>query len=151
MKKVKSAEELLVNIEIEEFKKYYFTHSDNDVISKFQLSATYLRRIIDYLDIHKTAEQRKQIQINTNIQKYGCAVPTQNKEIASKIGESLKGKSHKGYWETYLDKFDNPEEAIYQRNIKTKHTKQDKYGDETSRSLGLKPLLLTVVALTCCK
>lgn len=130
MKKVKNAEELLVNIEIEEFKKYYFTHSDNDIIERFQLSVTYLKRITDYLDIHKTAEQRKQIQINTNIQKYGCAVPTQNKEIASKISNALKGNSHKGYWESYLNRFDNPEEAIYQRNIKTKHTKQDKYGDE---------------------
>lgn len=130
MKKVKRAEELLMNIDIEEFKEYYFTHSDNDTINRFCLSPIYLKRIIEYLGIIKTAEQRKQIQVNTNIEKYGCAVPTQNKEIATKISNALKGNSHKGYWESYLNKFNNPEEAICQRNIKTKYTKLDKYGDE---------------------
>ena len=131
MKVAKSVEELLKDIDIEEFKEYYFTHSDGDIIDRFHLSPVYLKRVTSYLNIKKTAEQRKQIQINTNIERYGVATPTQNKEVANKISKSLKGKSHEGYWESYLSKFDSPEEAVNQRYEKTKQTKQEKYGDET--------------------
>ena len=110
---MKLKKEMFKNLNIEEFKTFYYTHSNKDVCSKFNLKTYQLLEFLELFDIiPKTAEQKNAIIRNailsktddekalaeekrkqTCMEKYGCTNPMKNADIASEVSVTIRAKT----------------------------------------------------------